>query len=542
MAATEAESPPRTAAEPAPTAPAALKLRPLGRMPRVKPAPRLSRWWLLTPVVIIALAIGSFALVRHLRSAPPAEAVTLYAVQKMSFPVILKEKGELKAAESTIINCEVEGQSTIISVIDEGTAVKKGDLLVELASDKIDERLQSEKIEEATAVAAFESAEKELAIQRDQNESDIRKAELAFELAQLDLEKYKLGDWVQQRREAELAVDEADQVLRRAEEKFETSKKLHAQKFYTKTELDADEFEYYKAKVSLEKAKLANKILVEYTHKKDLQKAESDVEEAEKELARTEKAAAAKEAKAQADKEAKQARLKLIQDRLAKLREQKEKTKIYAPGPGLVIYHKAHRWDDRRIAKGSTVHERQTLIELPDPSKMLVVVRVHESKTNQLKIGLKARVEIEGLPDREFTGEVTKIAAVADSNSWWLNPDLKAYATEIALDQTDPRLKPGITAKAEILVAELNDVLAVPVQAVFSKAGKSYVFAERGDDQPEPVEVQLGLASAEYVEIHQGLQPGQRVFLAVSDDMKLMLPETTNGGYGEHAGFAGPRP
>ena len=128
------------------------------------------------------------------QSAKLLAGVNKFTVAPRSFNVVLKEKGELKAAKSTDINCEVEGRSTIITLIPEGTAVKEGDLLVELASDQIEDRIRQEELKEANAITAFESAQTELEIQRDRNESDIRKAELDIELKRLELEKYQKGD------------------------------------------------------------------------------------------------------------------------------------------------------------------------------------------------------------------------------------------------------------------------------------------------------------------------------------------------------------
>ena len=136
---------------------------------------------------------------------------------------------------------------------------------------------------------------------------------------------------------------------------------------------------------------------------------------------------------------------------------------------------------------------------------------------------MPATVEIEGFTGRVFTGRVSKIAALADSQNRWLNPNLKEYETEIMLDGEFTDLKPGITARADILIVELSNVLAVPVQSVYVK-DSSYVFVDRGG-HPEPVKVTPGMASNEYVEIKQGLAERDKVYLAVTDDMKLLLPD-----------------
>ena len=470
------------------------------------------------------------------RSAELASSVQTIIVEPRTFNLVLKEKGELKAAHSTDIKCEVEGRSTIISLIPEGTAVKAGDLLVELASDEIENRIQLEDLKEANAFTAFEAAKSELAIQRDKNASDIRKAELQIELAGLELDKYTKADWVQKLKDADIAIEQAEMGLERREQDYTAYKELYAKDYTTLTELEEAEFNFKKAEWDLEKARMAREVLEKYTHVADLKRRESDHEEAIKECERVKKNAEAERTKKEHTLEGKNKELTLVRDQLAKLRTQRDKCRIVSPTPGFVVYggDQGHSWrrsSDDQIKEGATVHERQILMQLPDTSSMTIIVRIHEAKTDKLKLGQSVVATIEGIPGRRFTGSVTKIAAVADSQSGWLNPDLKEYETEITLDPTDAPLKPGVTAHAEILVRAIEEKLAVPVQAVYSKNGHRYVFRGTGD-KAEPVEVELGGIGTEWAEVASGLSSGDSIFLAFSDEMKRSVPDTGWGGEG----------
>jgi HlyD family secretion protein len=455
-----------------------------------------------------------------------ADTQTTYTVTRRNFAVTVLEKGELSAVQSVDVRCEVEGRSTIIWLIPEGTEVKKGDLLVELASDEIAERIRDEEVKEANAAAKLEAAQKEYEIQLDQNASDIRKAELAVHNAEIELEKYVEGDWEQQKTDAQLDVERAKERFDQAQKTLEDSQELFKREFITELELQDDKFDLLEADIALKKAKLAQIILNKYTHPQDLTQKQSDVEEARKDLERVRKSAAAKAAQKKADLDAREAELGIIRERLDKYREQKKKTRIVAPADGLVVYYtEPHRWGDGdEIKEGVEVRERQNLITLPDTSVMKVKLRVHESLATSIREGLPATVHVEGVENHVFTGRVTKVAALADSQNRWLNPDLKEYATEITLDPTDVELKPGVTARAEIHIEDVTDALVVPVQCVFSKGRKQYVFRGEGDDA-EPVEVQVGSSSREFAQIKKGLQEGDEVLLAVSDELKRKLPE-----------------
>ena len=325
-----------------------------------------------------------------------------------------------------------------------------------------------------------------------------------------------------------MLIEEAKKVHERAQNDFEYSKTLYKKEFITKTEYETSDFSCYTAEIRLGKAKRDLDILRKYTHVADLQQKESDVDEADKELIRIKKEAESKLKEKESALEARQAELGLKEQKLKRLEDQMAKTKIYAPTDGLVIYGSGgggrFYMSGNQIKEGAEVFERQTILRLPDTSSMKVVVRIHEAQTDRIRLDQEAIIEVEGIGDRKFTGKITKIAVLADSQNRWLNPELKEYETEITLNESDPLLKPGVTARVEILIAELDDVVAVPVPSVFSKGRRSFVFVGHRDDA-EPVEVQLGLASDEFVEIKSGLEPGASVLLAVSDLLKTRLPE-----------------
>jgi len=488
---------------------------------------------------LVVLAALAYAALRTWWPAASTGDPTVFVVQRRSFSVDLPQKGELQAAQSVDVRCEVEGRSTIIWLIDEGAQVQKDDLLVELASNEIDERIKSEEINFANAEMNHLTAQTDYEIQLDQNASDIRKAELALENAKTELSKYEEGDWVQQETDARIAVQRAEKELSQASDRFTDSKELHEQGFITKREYESDEFALFVAEKELEQARLAEEILHKYTYKQALRQKQSDVEEAEKELERVRKGATAKEAQKNQTVESRAAEVAIARDRLAKYKRQKENARIVAPAPGLVVYYaEAHRWGDGdEIKEGAEVRERQTLITLPDTSRMKVIVRIHEAAATRITKDLPASVQIEGYPGRVFTGTVTKVAELADSQNRWLNPDLKEYETEITLDEVDPGLKPGVTARARIHIADVTNALAVPVQAVFSKGGSHFVFRDKRGGA-EPVSVKLGASSEEYVEVLAGVKEGERILLAASEDLKRKIPsreEQPNNGLSSEA-------
>ena len=473
----------------------------------------------------IVLIIAAFALLSGTSNPGDELDVTTFKVRPISFPVVLKEKGEIKAKTSVDVRCEVDGQSTILWLIPEGTIVKEGDLLAELESQDIDDRIRQKEIEVADLTASVEKSQIDYEIQVDENKSNIRKAELKLRLAELELEKYQEGEYPKQRREAELAIKVANERKRRAEDDVKSSEKLYEQQYITRSALEDDKFSLYTATIEVEKANLNLEILEKYTHPAALPQKESNVTEADKELARTRKQAQGRAASAQAKLESQQAKLEIRRKQLGDRLEQRENCKIHAPASGMVVYATTGYWQSESISEGGKVRNMQTIIQLPDTSVMQVVVKVHEAKISKLKLGQRAAVTVEGMPDRSFVGTVTKIAPLAASQHRWLNPDIKEFETEITLDDANPPIKPNATAEAEIVIDYLENVLAVPIQSIYGFGGENYVFVKKGRSV-EPVKVKLGISSTEYAQILDGPKQGQEVMMTISDEMKQMLAGT----------------
>ncbi|GIK17386.1 MAG: hypothetical protein BroJett003_23500 [Planctomycetota bacterium] len=480
----------------------------------------------------IGAVIGLAAVYGVWRLAAPAAktvpSILTHTAARRSFTVSLQEKGELKAASSREVKCEVEGRSTVIFLIPEGTSVKEGDELVRLASNEIEDNVRQQQLQLTSAEAARDAAETNLIIQRQQNKSDIEQAKLKVDLANLDLEKYKLGDWDVAQRDADIAIDQARMTLERAEEEFLASKDLFEKKYITATEYRQDEFEKRRAEWELEKAEKAKWLLLNYTHKMDIQTKESAVTEAASELERVEKNAEAEERAKVVALNSREQELQLIRNKLAQLTRQRDNCIIKAPSSGLVVYAATSSGrfmsNEDQVKEGATVYERQTLMTIVDTNRMNVLLRVHESKTSRVAVGQIARVQVEGVPGEVFEGSVIRIGTLAESQNRWINPDLKEYEVEIELNETGVPLKPGVTTIAEILVGHVEGVLAIPVQCVFGKGGKSFVF-KVGDDGVQPAEVRTGVSNAQWIEIKDGLNDGDEVLLAAADEHLRLLPD-----------------
>ena len=178
-----------------------------------------------------------------------------------------------------------------------------------------------------------------------------------------------------------------------------------------------------------------------------------------------------------------------------------------APKDGLVIYaNERNRDRESEVKAGAMVSEGKTILRLPNLSKMRADVEVHESKVDRIRPGMPARIRVQG---RSLTGEVTTVANRPQSN--WLST-AKKYVVEVRIDGNTEALRPGFTAEVEIIVADLQDVIAVPVAAVIEQQGE-YLAAVRQGDRIERRLVTLGESNDKLVEILAGLDEGETLVL-----------------------------
>jgi HlyD family secretion protein len=152
------------------------------------------------------------------------------------------------------------------------------------------------------------------------------------------------------------------------------------------------------------------------------------------------------------------------------------------------------------------------IAELPDLSTALITARLDESDRSRLRPGQPVIVRFEALPDTELPGQVSEIGVLArvEFGSW---PPARNFDLFVAIDRSDPRLRPGMTASLRILVDRVPDALLVPVAAAFSRDGRTIAYVRQGRKFRER-EIEISRRGPSDVAVASGLQPGDVVALA----------------------------
>lgn len=152
------------------------------------------------------------------------------------------------------------------------------------------------------------------------------------------------------------------------------------------------------------------------------------------------------------------------------------------------------------------------IAELPDATTLRISARVDESERGRLALKQPVTVQLNALPDKQFTGHVEQISAIAsmDFSSGW--PITRNFILAIVLDQTDTRFKPGISGQVTVIVDRVPDALTIPAQALFQRSGRNVAYVWAGT-QFEERSVDVGRRSGDKILIAKGLQVGDQVAL-----------------------------
>ena len=515
-------------------------------------------FWLVVPVVV--LAVTPFVLLRPWLAQESGDIGGMgptFAARRGDLVITVTEGGSIRARKTIDIRSEVYGEQTIIRLVPEGTYITQEDVdagrvIVELDSSSLEDRLKEEEKGLASDEASLTEEQENYHIQQNQNESDITAAKLAVQFGLLDLQNF-LGKSASQKLVEKVALDpnatieaatlvdflaepnnlggEALQTLgqyendillargqlEKATSVFEGTQKLYDANYASALDLKSAELDVERYQIQKKTAEEALRLYKLYALPKQTIQLLSVYRESGQELRRTEARARSTMAQALARRNNAEEEVIESRDDVARIRKYVAACTIRAPAPGLVVYSssgESYRREERGpIQEGAKVYQRQKIISLPNTAEMIVEVRVHEASVDKVRPGQHASIVAEPFPDQVFHGEVLSVAPLPDAQRSYLSPDIKVYTTKVSIKNSQASLRPGMSAKVEILVDQLDDVLMVPVQVVANRAGRKvcYVATDAG---PEERQVETGAFNNTFVEIVRGLQAGENVLLS----------------------------
>lgn len=524
-------------------------------------------------VLLVLLIAGGLYYRNHRAPVRGEQSGATTTAKRAPLLITVTEGGNIATLESQEIKSEVRGETKILKIIEEGHLITQTEIdaklvLVEMDAEKFQDNMTERKLALANADAAMVQAQKQYEIQEKDNESARSAAALAVKFARMDFERFlgekvageivhrlnldasdpaalseaitnasKSIDFEQYAGAEKLGDGEAKNLLRRNENAFrlseqdvrlattrlEGTKRLLEHEFVTKNELENDQLTHERKKTDQEAAQTSQELFMKYDFPKMAEKLLSDYVEALRKQDRAEKVAVSQLAQAEVNRQSAKVRFDLQVMERDKIQAQIDNCTIRATKPGMVVYGAQNQnwYSGDEIKEGATVRERQVIITIPDPSVWALKVKVHESYVKLIKPGQIATMRVDAFPDEVLTGKVQKVNTLPDTENRWMNPDVKVYETTIVIDGQPAWLKPGLTSEAEILIERIDDVLQVPIQAIYPEEDQQYCYIARLGRAPEHRLVKTGVNNEVFVQILDGLKEGESVLLkAPVEDVK----------------------
>lgn len=273
-------------------------------------------------------------------------------------------------------------------------------------------------------------------------------------------------------------------MLTRATEARTVDSEIVQLKATQRIQTEANELQLMQAEYNVERAKLeASK--AEIVSEIEGAKNRIDVTVSEGEQKGVETVIESAKASQNADlRRVEQSKTKALRD-VERTREYLGRMRLYAPVDGVVNILPNFRSGGfgrtpPPFKEGDRVWSGASIAEIPDLSEMYVLLSLDEVDRGTVKLGQEVRVRVDAVPDKEFRAEVYWISPIAEVIFRGFRNTEKRFPARARLTALDPRLRPGMTANAEVVISSVPNSLLVPITASFTKDGQPAVWLQKG--------------------------------------------------------------
>ncbi|MEO9890898.1 HlyD family secretion protein [Aurantibacter sp.] len=198
-----------------------------------------------------------------------------------------------------------------------------------------------------------------------------------------------------------------------------------------------------------------------------------------------------------------------IQTKLNDLMALQASFTIHSDASGMVTY--AKNWNGTKKKVGSDINAWDlTIATLPDLTKMESKTYSNEVDVRKIDKDQKVTVGFDAFPDITMEGVVTSVANVGENKR---GSDIKLFQVLIKLNESNSSIRPGMTTSNRILIQKEEDVLMIPLEAVFSKDSISYVYTDSGFSVDKK-QVELGDSNEDVIIVKKGLSEKDIVYLS----------------------------
>ena len=160
--------------------------------------------------------------------------------------------------------------------------------------------------------------------------------------------------------------------------------------------------------------------------------------------------------------------------------------------------------------EGDNAWTGASIAEIPDLSEMRIELKLEEVDRGKISLGQQIRMRVDAVPDKEFIADLDWISPIAALQYRGMGMSEKSFPARATLKSLDPRLRPGMSATAEIIIESVPKALLVPVRASFMQAGKPAVWVQKGQEF-QVRQLEVGKRNDTDMIVLKGLKEGEMI-------------------------------
>lgn len=431
------------------------------------------------------------------------------------FDILVVETAVVDARSSVTIASDLPSNSAKIAwIVADGAWVETDQPVVRFDREPFLEALGKLEREHAEAEAALAQAEseKQILIRKGQEQIDMLSHQIG--LAELELEQFRKAD-----RELALAAAQGEllgarSALQQARLDAETQRRLAGEGFGSEAALlqaESVEREKEAAVARFEAALRLQETVVLPATERELT---LGLEARRREHGSAQQAHLHTLAKQSSAIVALESRVADLAHQVERSRTQLDQTELVAPVSGFAVHVPTSVGNEfRKVQVGDSVWNRHGFMVLPDMSSLIAQIRIREVDLGKVAVGQPVTLVPDAYPELRLTGEVEGVGTLAERSN---DTEGNAFTVRVGISGGDPRLRPGMRARAEVLSRHFEQATRVPVEAVFRDGGETVCFLWNGRRAERRV-IEMGESNGMEVVVRDGVTPGDRVLIVHPD-------------------------
>jgi HlyD family secretion protein len=160
------------------------------------------------------------------------------------------------------------------------------------------------------------------------------------------------------------------------------------------------------------------------------------------------------------------------------------------------------------VSGASGVNSGTEVYTIADLGELIINAHINQADVTRMSVGQQVQIEVEAVPGLKLAGRLEKIDPYAT-----IKNGIKGFSTRIVVKNDEKSgVRPGMTANLTIPLQGAENVIAIPLAAVFTDQGDRFAYVKQGD-KFERVPIRIGVSDYDYAEVTRGLEGGETVSL-----------------------------